>query len=249
MLLQVGLGLAIGFSLGLLGGGGSILTVPALVYLIGQSPNTAIATSLVIVGANSTTGAMFHHHQGTLNWRVALIFGGAGMVAAYLSAGLSYLLSPALILILFALLMLIIGVLLLQKKQNKENIPIQPKPISHIVGSGAIVGILTGLLGVGGGFLIVPALTMLVGLPMQTAVGTSLVIIAANSVAGFLGHTGIISLDPSLTLTFVFAGLIGSFIGAKLSNYISSLFLQKIFATFVIALAVFLLYDNLTKLF
>lgn len=249
MLLQVALGVAIGFSLGLLGGGGSILTVPALVYLVGQSPNAAIAASLVIVGANSATGAMFHHRQGTLNWRVAAIFGGAGMVAAYLSAGLTASFSPAVILILFALLMLIIGIALLRKKENKENFITKSKPISHIVGGGIMVGTLTGLLGVGGGFLIVPALTMLVGLPMHTAVGTSLAIIAANSLAGFLGHIKMISLDPTLTLTFVFAGLIGSFAGVKLSSRISSYSLQKIFAAFVIALALFMLYDNVTKLF
>lgn len=248
MLLQVGLGLVIGFSLGLLGGGGSILTVPALVYLIGQSPNTAIATSLVIVGANSATGAMFHHRQGTLNWKVALIFGGAGIFIAYLSAGLSDFLSPTILLILFALLMLTIGILLLQQKENKAIGFASVKPIAYIIGSGMIVGILTGLLGVGGGFLIVPALTIFVGLPMQTAVGTSLVIIAVNSLAGFLGHIEIVSLDPLLTLTFVLAGLIGSFAGAKLSSRISSFSLQKIFAVFVIALAFFLLYDNLIKL-
>ncbi|MFN3491176.1 MAG: sulfite exporter TauE/SafE family protein [Anaerolineales bacterium] len=245
--LQVALGLAIGFSLGLLGGGGSILTVPALVYLIGQSPNTAIATSLAIVSANSATGAIFHHSQGTLNWKVALIFGGAGIGTAYLSAGLSNLISPTAILIIFALLMVAVtSTLLLQ--QDKEKAFIKPKPVLFIVISGVIVGILTGLLGVGGGFLIVPALTILVGLPMQTAVGTSLVIIAVNSLAGFLGHIGIVSLDLQLTLTFVLAGLIGSFFGAKLSNRISSLFLQKTFAVFVIALAFFLLYDNLIKL-
>lgn len=249
MLLQVSLGLAIGFSLGLLGGGGSILTVPALVYLVGQSPNTAIATSLVVVGANSASGAIFHHRQGTLNWRVALTFGGAGIVIAYFSASLSEFLSPTIILILFALLMLTIGIMLLQQKENKEKGFTNVKSISYIIGSGIIVGLLTGLLGVGGGFLIVPALTIFVGLPMQAAVGTSLVIIAANSAAGFLGHLGTISLDLTLTLTFVLAGLVGSFLGTKLSNRISSASLQKIFALFVIALAFFLLYDNLPKLF
>ncbi len=248
MFLQFVLGLAIGFSLGLLGGGGSILTVPVLVYLVGQSPNTAIATSLIIVGANSTTGAIFHHQQGTLNWRVAFIFGGAGIFAAYLSAGISNLISPITLLIIFALLMIVVATTLLLQ-QDKEKVFTNPKPIVFIVMSGVIIGILTGLLGVGGGFLIVPALTILVGLPMQTAVGTSLVIIAANSVAGFLGHLEMISFDLPLTLTFVLAGLVGSFLGTKLSNRISSASLQKVFALFIMALAFFLLYDNVPKLF
>ncbi|MGB3061854.1 MAG: sulfite exporter TauE/SafE family protein, partial [Anaerolineae bacterium] len=111
--LDLALGFVIGLSLGLLGGGGSILTVPALVYLVGQTPQVAITTSLAIVGATSALAALFHRAQGTLNWRVALLFGGAGMAASFLAAGLSKRFSPALLLVAFALLMLIIGGLML----------------------------------------------------------------------------------------------------------------------------------------
>ncbi len=185
--LDLVLGFAIGLSLGLLGGGGSILTVPALVYLVGQSPQAAVTTSLAIVGGNSLIGAAFHGGQGTLNWKVAAIFGGAGMITAYMAAGLSKHFSSAALLVAFAVLMLVVAVLMLLRR-GREGEAGQARPWWVTLLAGAGVGLLTGILGVGGGFLIVPALVMLVGLPMYQAVGTSLIIIAANSAAGLLGH-------------------------------------------------------------
>ena len=250
--LELALGFVIGLSLGLLGGGGSILTVPALVYLVGQSPQAAVTTSLAIVGANSLLGASFHGRQGSLHWRVALVFGGVGMIIAYLAAGLSKLFSPAGLLVAFAVLMLFVGALMLLRKDDgrsddgratcqKCNWPV-------VIASGAGVGLLTGLLGVGGGFLIVPALVMLVGLPMYQAVGTSLVIIAANSAAGLLGHLSSGLFDLVLTAIFVAAGLGGTFVGARLAGRLPQKRLRQVFAVFVIVLAVFLLRDNLWKL-
>lgn len=247
--LELALGFGIGLSLGLLGGGGSILTVPALVYLMGQTPQAAVTTSLAIVGANSLMGATFHHSQGTLDWKVALTFGGAGIIVAYLSANIASHIPPAVLLVAFALLMLAIGIMLLLRRTNEPDLTYSPKPLILVLASGAGVGLLTGVLGVGGGFLVVPALVMLVGLPVQAAVGTSLVVIAMNSVAGFLGHAGNGSFDLILTLIFAGAGLVGTFAGAKLSKRISSSKLQKGFASFVILLALFLLYDNLPKIF
>jgi uncharacterized protein len=121
LLLDLALGFGIGISLGLLGGGGSLLTVPALVYLVGQTPQAAISTSLAIVGANSMLGAVFHHRHGNLNWRVALIFGSSGMLVAYLSSGLSKLIAPAVLLVVFALLMLFIAGLMLFRKEKKQE--------------------------------------------------------------------------------------------------------------------------------
>jgi uncharacterized membrane protein YfcA len=241
------LGFAIGLTLGLLGGGGSILTVPALVYLIGQPPQVAVTTSLAVVGTNSAIGAYFHRNQGTLNWRVALLFGGSGIGTAYLSAGLSEQFARPLLLSIFAGLMLIIGLLMTfapcpattTQKEMKWGV---------IIASGAGVGLLTGILGVGGGFLIVPALVMLVGLPFQQAVGTSLVVIAMNSFAGFMGHLGHVSLDMSLMLTFMVSGLAGTFVGAKFAHRIKADRLRQTFAFFVIGLALVLLYDNLPNL-
>ncbi len=247
--LDLVLGFGIGLSLGLMGGGGSLLTVPALVYLVGQTPQAAVTTSLAIVGANSLMGASFHRAQGTLNWTVALSFGGAGMLVAYLAAGLSTMMPDALLLVAFAILMLLVGILLLTRGNREAAGFDSPRPLPIVIASGAGVGLLTGILGVGGGFLIVPALVMLVGLPMQMAVGTSLIIIAMNSLAGFLGHAGDGSLNLTLTLIFTVAGLLGTFVGARLNKRLPAWKLQKVFAGFVIVLALFLLYDNLPHIF
>jgi uncharacterized protein len=239
------LGFAIGLSLGLLGGGGSILTVPALVYLVGQSPQAAVTTSLAIVGANSLLGAWFHKGQGKLNGHVALVFGGAGMLAAYLSSGLSGFFSPQALMIAFAVLMLVVGALMLRRPYEAKG-PRRSQPnLGIILISGVGVGLLTGALGVGGGFLIVPALVMLVGLPIYEAIGTSLVVIAANSLAGFLGHINSGMCDIPLVLVFVAAGLAGTYFGARLAGRLPANRLRQAFGFFVICLAIALLVDNL----
>ncbi|MFZ4849839.1 MAG: sulfite exporter TauE/SafE family protein [Caldilinea sp.] len=247
ILIDILLGFAIGLSLGLLGGGGSILTVPALVYVVGQTPQAAVTASLVIVGANSLIGAFMHRSQGTLNWRVAVIFGGVGMVAAYLSAGWSKLLPSTALMILFALLMVVVGLLM----------ALGPQPAQAAGGgrswwvtaaSGGGVGTLTGFLGVGGGFLIVPALVRWVGLPIRQAVGTSLVVIAMNSLAGFLGHLNGPPLDVQVVAIFVGAGLTGALLGARLAQTLHPAHLRRAFALFVLVLAFFLLVDNAQKL-
>jgi uncharacterized protein len=247
LLLELSLGFAIGLSLGLLGGGGSILTVPALVYLIGQTPQAAVTTSLAIVGANSLMGASFHRAQGTLNWRVAALFGSAGMLGAYFASNFSSQISPIVLMIAFATLMLVIGGLLLARPV-RESASAEEKPLWAIFASGGLVGVLTGILGVGGGFLIVPALVMLLGLPMQAAVGTSLIVIAMNSAAGLLGHLGGEPVNFVLILIFTLAGLAGTFAGARLAKILPAQKLQRAFAWFVIFLAVFLLVDNFSKL-
>ena len=244
--LDIMLGFVIGLSLGLLGGGGSILTVPALVYLVGLSPQAAVTASLVIVGANSAMGAFMHRSQGTLNWKVALVFGGTGMAMAYLAAGWSKALPATTLMMLFAVLMLVVGLFMMFK----------PTPLGNDEGgrgwlvtvlTGAGVGLLTGFLGVGGGFLIVPALVMLVGLSMRQAVGTSLVVIAMNSLAGFLGHLQGPPIDLQVVVIFVAAGLAGALVGTRLTRIVHPEHLRKAFAVFVIGLAIFLLVDNLNK--
>jgi uncharacterized membrane protein YfcA len=245
--LDILLGFGIGLALGLLGGGGSILTVPALVYLVGQSPQAAVTASLVIVGANSAMGAFMHRTQGTLNWQVAVVFGGAGMATAYLAAGWSKAIPSDVLMLLFAVLMLVIGAFMM----------LRPIPVGSdedgrgwlvTVFSGAGVGVLTGFLGVGGGFLIVPALVLLVGLPFRQAVGTSLVVIAMNSLAGFLGHLHGPPLDIGTVAIFVTAGLTGALVGARLTRFAHPEHLRKVFALFVIGLAIFLLVDNCRKM-
>lgn len=248
VVVEVALGLAIGLSLGLMGGGGSILTVPALVYIVGQTPQVAVTASLVIVGANSAAGVFFHRTHGTLNWQVAVLFGSAGMVMAYLGAGLSRLLPSEILMLLFALLMLFVGAFMILRQQmpdaqgNMHGWPV-------IVLSGGLAGLMTGFLGVGGGFLIVPALVLLVGLPMHQAVGTSLLIIAMNSLAGFLGHIGDISLDFAVIAIFAISGILGTYIGSRLAQHIRPRALSRFFALFIIILALYLLQDNLTRVF
>lgn len=252
-LLNLVLGFIIGLTLGLLGGGGSILTVPALVYLVGQSPQAAVTTSLAIVGANSAVGTLFHQwgpgSRKALNGRVALVFGGAGMLAAYPAAGLSKGLPPTLLMVLFALLMLVIGsIMLLQKRAEPgPEVETPQRGIWVTLAAGAGVGVLTGVMGVGGGFLIVPALVMLVGLPVYQAVGTSLAIIAANSFAGLLGHLGG-PIDLWVTALFAAAGIAGTFAGARLAHRLPARRLRQSFAGFVMILALLLLVDNLPKL-
>jgi uncharacterized membrane protein YfcA len=244
------LGFAIGLTLGFLGGGGSILTVPALVYIVGQSPQAAVTASLLIVGANAASGALFHRHEESLNWRVALLFGGVGMVTAYLAAGLSQLLSSTTLLILFALLMLVVGACMIFAKTPRRTDAGRAPAGAWLVtaASGAGVGVLTGFLGMGGGFLIVPALVMLVGLPIRQAVGTSLVIIAMNCLAGLLGHLGGGDLDLVVVGIFVAAGAAGAFAGARLARVLKPDQLRTSFAVFVVLLGAFLLADNVGKL-
>lgn len=247
MLIASFLGFLIGLVLGLLGGGGSILTVPALVYIVGLTPQVAVTASLMIVGTNSAVGAFFHRSQGAMDWQVALIFGGTGMITAYLAAGVSSYFAPTTLMILFAGLMLVVGGIMLAQPADKvkvrENNP--SRNWLQVSLAGAVVGVLTGILGVGGGFLIVPALVMLVGLPMQQAIGTSLVIIAMNSLAGLLGHLGENSLDLTLILVFVVTGVIGTLVGTRLSHRIPSRTLQRLFALFIMMLASVLLIDNI----
>lgn len=245
-LIDSALGFAIGLVLGFLGGGGSILTVPALVYIVGQSPQAAVTASLVIVGANATMGAALHRRHNPLNWPVALVFGGVGMLTAYFAAGLSHLFSPAALMILFALLMLVVSSLMLLSKTPRGD-GCTTNWLSTLI-SGAAVGVLTGFLGVGGGFLIVPALVMLVGLPIRQAVGTSLIIIAMNSLAGLLGHFSATVLDTTMIAIFVATGFIGALAGTRLARVIKPELLRTSFAVFVLLLGVFLFCDNVGKL-
>lgn len=241
--LEIGLGLVIGTLLGLLGGGGSILTVPALVYLLGQSPQAAVTASLVIVGSNSVFGAVMYTRHAPPNWRVALMFGGVGMVAAFMTASLSEHLSSQALMVMFAGLMLFVGLAMIFRRGRKQVRAQRGWPT--VLVSGLVVGAITGFLGVGGGFLIVPALVMLVGLPMHQAVGTSLVVIAMNSLAGVLGHLGEALPDLGMVGVFAGAGFVGIMAGIWLNKRLPTEILKRGFAVFIILLALVLLADNL----
>lgn len=251
VILEAILGFIIGLTLGLLGGGGSILTVPALVYIIGVPTQVAITASLVIVGLNSLIGVGFHAKQGTLNGKVALVFGGVGMLTAYLAANVSQMFDEDLLMTMFAVLMVAVGIMMIVRKPPQEHVASSDAPVPRnwavIIAAGAVVGILTGFLGVGGGFLIVPALVMLVKIPIREAVGTSLLVIAMNSFAGFLGKlSGNLELDYVMLAIFVVAGIGGTFAGARLVQQIRPARLQQSFAVFVIALGGYILFDTVT---
>ncbi len=242
------LAVAIGVSLGWLGGGGSILTVPVLVYVVGQSPAAAVTTSLAVVGLNAVFGSWLRWRNGTVQWRSALIFGGVGILGATLGSQFTHLVPGVILLVLFALLMLVVaGLMLRSPKRPKVDQPIEPSWLK--VGlAGLGVGILTGFLGVGGGFLIVPALVMLVGLGMGEAIATSLPIIALNSAAGLAGHLGQGGLDWSVTLRFVALGAVGMAVGITLARRTSPEGLRRAFAWFVIGVAVYMLLRSLPQL-
>lgn len=251
LVLAPGLGALIGLALGMLGGGGSILTVPILVYLLRQDPHAAVATSLVIVGTNALTGAWLHGREGHVRLKQALLFGGYGLVAAFVGARVSRLVPDHLLLVLFAVLMLLIAALMLRRSRTPPSPHGDHAPAAwwRIILGGAGVGFLTGFLGVGGGFLVVPALVLLLGMDMADAVGSSLVVIALNSAAGLLGHLGEGALPWALIAVFLGGGVAGLVLGARLARRLPAGRLRQMFAVFVVALAMVLLALNLPAVF
>lgn len=243
--------LLIGISLGLLGSGGSILTVPVLVYVIGEPDKIAIAESLGIVGAISLIGAIPYAFQKTIHWRSVVLFGIPGMVGTYLGAWISKFLPGSAQLALFAVVMLVAAMMMLRR----QKIP----TVEHtrdwwkVALEGISVGIITGLVGVGGGFLIVPALVLLGGLSMHLAIGTSLIIIALKSFTGFLKYLDVLSgsghsIDWKLILLFTIIGIVGSFAGGRMARSISQTALRTGFAIFLILMGVFILWNNVSTM-
>ena len=239
----------IGLSLGLIGGGGSIITVPVLVYVLRVEAHEAVGMSLAVVGATSLIGAALHHRRGTVEPKTGTLFGLSGVLGAYFGSRLTYLLSPALLLLSFAGLMLLIAVLMLVKRQDKhEPAPKKMRSTIKAMTAGLFVGVLTGFLGVGGGFLVVPALLILGGLTMKEAIGTSLLVIAMNCAAGLLGHLSYGGFDVGLSALVTAFAAAGTLVGALLSHRASPAHLRKVFALFVIAVALFLVSKNYTAL-
>jgi uncharacterized membrane protein YfcA len=243
----------IGASLGLIGGGGSILAVPVLVYVMGVPTKAAIAMSLIIVGTVSLVAALPHWRMGNIRFKIALLFGPAAMVGAYLGARLAALpvITDTVQMGLFAITMLFAAVLMIRRRGTSLEQTKQDN-IEHsnrhrwlwIVLEGTGVGMLTGLVGVGGGFAIVPALVLLGNVPMKEATGTSLLVIAMKSGTGFLGYLGHVSLDWPLMLSFTLAAALGTVIGVQLVPHIKAQSLQKGFGYFLLVMAGFILWQN-----
>jgi len=246
MIAALSFGLVIGLLLGLLGGGGSILAVPALIYGVGQAPSSAIPTSLLVVGISSAAAVASRLRSGDVQWRIAGVFGTVGAAAAFGGTALNRLLNPRLVLVGFAVLMVAVGVQMLRAQTTIGDSCALPDGkinwrscLPKAIASGAVVGFLTGLFGVGGGFLIIPALVVLLGLPMETAVATSLVIIVINSAAGFAAHSSGKHLDYGIAAAFTISAVLGSLAATRLSDHVNADRLRRWFAYLVFAVAAF----------
>jgi uncharacterized membrane protein YfcA len=255
--LSVLLGMLVGLSLGLVGAGGSILTVPALIYGLGIPVREAIPAALILVGLIAANGAMHHSRKGTVRLDIAVRFGLAGMIGAVLGARLSEFVQPRTLMILFAFVMLAAAISLARRDaavaaaEPVRPFSTRPGAWTKLNLAGLAVGLLTGFFGVGGGFVIVPVLALFVGLSTREAVATSLVVIVMNCVGGLAGH---LTLGPGFSRTaalllglFALGGAAGSGMGVKLAGRWPETVLSRIFATIVAGLAVYLLVRNISE--
>lgn len=254
--------LVVGLVLGLIGGGGSILTVPILVYLIGLNPIVATAYSLFVVGVTSIIGAFQNFKKGLVDVKTAVIFAVPAFIAVYLtrrylvqmipeevlSIGDFVVTNSIFIMVLFAVIMLLASYSMIRNKRKEltdTDNDTQSFNYPLIAAEGLVVGILTGLVGAGGGFLIIPALVLLAKLPMKKAVGTSLLIIAVKSLIGFLGDIPNIDIDWNFLLLFTAISIIGIVLGVYLSKFISGKKLKKGFGYFTLIMAIYIIYKEL----
>ena len=254
----------IGISLGLIGGGGSILTVPVLVYILGVNPVLATAYSLFVVGSTSLVGAATYMKKGLVNYKTALVFAVPSFIAVFLTRKF---LVPALpdplftlgeaivtknigIMVFFALIMLAASYSMITTKKCVDCDEDQPVAFNlpMIALEGSVVGLITGIVGAGGGFLIIPALVLLAKLPMKMAVGTSLLIIAAKSLIGFLGDLSTQTIDWQMLLIFTALAIVGIFIGSALSKKINEKTLKTGFGWFVLAMGIYIITKELLAL-
>ncbi len=234
--------ICIGLSLGLLGSGGSILTVPVLVYLVGQEEKVAIAGSLFVVGTIAAAGSLPYVRHRMVDWRNVAFFGVPGMAGTWLGAAASAWISGEVQLLLFAAVMLVASVMMLRPAPALPANP-GPRRRGRIVADGLVVGLVTGLVGVGGGFLIVPALVLMGGLPVHTAIATSLVVIAMKSFSGFARYLAVLAeqhlaLDWQVLATVTALGIAGSYAGTRLGRRLPQQSLRRLFGVFLVIMAV-----------
>ncbi len=253
LILGTFLAVCIGITLGLIGGGGSILALPILKYIMGVETKSAVAMTLVIVGAVSLIGVIPHWLQGNVNFKTALLFSPAAMLGAYMGARIASLpiIDPTIQLICFAVMMLVAAFFMIRKSsrtsENKQQDDLLDSKhdskyrLLMIPTEGLIVGIVTGFVGVGGGFMIIPALVLLGKTPMKEAVGTSLLIITFKSLAGFAGYFGQVPVDVNIMIIFTIAASLGTISGAYLTKFVKPKLLEKSFGYFMIAVAVYIL--------
>ncbi|WP_067599104.1 sulfite exporter TauE/SafE family protein [Nocardiopsis listeri] len=245
--LVLGLAVVVGLALGLLGGGGSILMVPLLTYVAGMEPKEAIAASLFVVGVTSLVSTFTHARAGNVRWRTGLVFGASGMAGAVLGGLVGGYLPGALLMIAFALMMVATAATMLRGRAGATDRAEEPGalPLRRIIPDGVAVGAITGLVGAGGGFLVVPALALLGGLAMPVAVGTSLLVIAMKSFAGLTGYLTSVSPDWALVVMVTAAAIAGSLVGSLLTSRVPEAALRKGFGGFVLVMGVLVLTQEL----
>lgn len=252
--------IVIGLTLGLIGGGGSILTVPVLVYLSGVSAVTATAYSLFIVGFSSLVGSVTYMRKGLVSFKTALIFGIPSIIAVYITRryvvpaipdevftlGSLLVTKDILLMLIFAVLMIFASYSMIKGRKETEQVEVEQKfNYPMIILEGAVVGLLTGLVGAGGGFLIIPALVILSKLPMKMAIGTSLLIISIKSLIGFTGDLATREVDWTFLAIFSALAVVGIFLGSYLSNFIPGKKLKPAFGWFVLIMGVYILTKEL----
>ena len=247
IVLTLALAVVVGLALGLLGGGGSILMVPLLTYVAGMEPKEAIAASLFVVGVTSLVSTVAHARAGNVRWRTGLVFGAAGMAGALLGGLVGGHLPGTLLMVAFALMMVATAVTMIRGRRGggEGHAAHGSPPLRRIVLDGLAVGAVTGLVGAGGGFLVVPALVLLGGLAMPAAVGTSLLVIAMKSFAGLGGYLTTVSLDWALVAAISALAVAGSLLGALLTPRVPETALRRGFGVFVLAMGVFVLTQEL----
>ena len=244
MVLTIVLAFGVGISLGLLGGGGSVLSVPLLVYVAGWEPHQAATGSLFIVGVTSLVTLLPHARAGRVRWRTGLIFGLGGMVGAYLGGRLAGLVPGAVLLTSFAALMLAASAGMIRGRRGDGGEREELRVIPALT-LGAAVGTATGFVGAGGGFVIVPALVLVAGLPMTSAVGTSLLVISMQSAAGLAGHLNGAHLPWGTTVAVTASAVLGSLVGGRLTGRIPAPVLRRGFGYLVLAVAALVLAEQL----
>lgn len=254
--------LLIGLVLGLIGGGGSILTVPILVYLLYINPITATAYSLFVVGVSALVGAIRNIQKGLVDFRTAIVFAIPAFIAVYttrkflvpaipedlFSIGDFLVTKNIAIMLFFAIIMLVASISMIKsnrKDSGEETTIVYNYPMILI--EGAVVGLLTGIVGAGGGFLIIPALVLLAKLPMKKAVATSLLIVAIKSLIGFIGDVENLEIDWTFLISFTAVSVVGIFLGVYLSKFIEGKKLKKGFGWFVLVMGIYIIYKELSK--
>ena len=250
--------LVVGLVLGLIGGGGSILTVPLLVYLLGYNPVIATAYSLFVVGTSSMVGTYQKYKEGLVDFKTGLAFSFPSFIAVYLSRrylvpGIpdtlfsfgDYALTKEMsIMIFFAIIMLLASFSMIKKKKHIHEVS-KPQPYYKTFIQGLTIGTITGLIGAGGGFLYVPALVVWANIPMKKAVGTSLIIVTINSLIGFIGDIQTLEIEWVFLLSFTLISVIGIILGVFISKFISGKKLKKSFGYFILIMAVYIIYKEL----